>query len=68
LYLQRTLSMRGEVVALVDVGVVSDDLKQRASDDLKQRATDVAVLIPPPPGLVTQYLPRLSYVLIEQHQ
>ena len=40
--------MRGEVVALVDVGVVSDDLKQRASDDLKQRATDVAVLIPPP--------------------
>lgn len=52
--------MRGEVVALVDVGVVSDDLKQRASD--------VADLIPPPPGLVTQYLPRLSYVLIEQHQ
>jgi len=52
--------MRGEVVALVDVGVVSD-ARWRA-------ATDVADLIPTPPGLVAQYLPRLSYLLIEQHQ
>ncbi|NBQ10416.1 MAG: transposase [Betaproteobacteria bacterium] len=31
-------------------------------------ATDVADLIPTPPGLVAQYLPRLSYVLIEEHR
>ena len=31
-------------------------------------ATDVADLIPTPPGLVAQYTPRLSYLLIEQHQ
>ena len=31
-------------------------------------ATDVAELIPPVPGLVAQYLPKLSYVLIEENR
>ena len=30
--------------------------------------TDVAELIPPVPGLVAQYLPKLSYVLIEENR
>ncbi|MBM3379160.1 MAG: DUF4351 domain-containing protein [Betaproteobacteria bacterium] len=31
-------------------------------------ARDVAELIPTPPGLVAQYVPHLSYLLIEEHQ
>ena len=31
-------------------------------------AKDVAVLISTPPGLVAKYIPRLSYLLIVQHQ
>jgi len=31
-------------------------------------AKDVADLIPAQPGMVAQYLPRLSYLLIEEHQ
>ena len=65
--LYQDLIRRGQVIEgqrlppVLPIVLYNGDARWRA-------ATDVADLIPTPPGWVAQYLPRLSYLLIEQHQ